>query len=79
MTQEHGGAASRACGSCAYFGAPGLESRGEDGTCRRYPPRVFASAAGPLATAFPKISQRDWCGEYVEHTPSAEAAAGSRP
>ena len=79
MTQEHGGAASRACGSCVYFGAPGLESRGEDGTCRRYPPRVFASAAGPLATAFPKISQRDWCGEYVEHTPSVGAAAASRP
>ena len=75
MTQEHGGAALRACGSCVFFGAPELESRGEDGTCRRHPPRVFASAAGPLVTVFPKVGQRDWCGEYVGHKPPAAPTA----
>jgi len=79
VTQEHGSAASRACGSCTFFGAPEQQSRGEDGTCRRYPPRVFGSATGPLVTVFPKISRRDWCGEYAEQGPTAQATATTGP
>ena len=47
--------AEQQCGNCRYFRSC------NDGRCHRSAPQI-----GPRGSEWPKVDQRDWCGEWVQ-------------
>ena len=74
---------SAACGLCLYFLRTGTVSN--RGQCRRYPPAVLSAVTalgrGALASAFPAVSDEDFCGEFeaVSDVGAAVQAMGKKP
>ena len=52
------------CGACRFY-LPNTASNPKDptGLCRRYPPLASGTE---LDSAWPVVSDLDWCGEYSE-------------
>ena len=47
--------AEQSCSTCRYFRSC------NDGRCHRSAPQI-----GPRGSEWPKVDQRDWCGEWVQ-------------
>ncbi len=52
------------CKTCTFY-APG--EYGEDGECRKYPPKKFYTNNGSTI-AFPRVRNGLWCGGHEEDT-----------
>lgn len=59
------------CGNCRFWKKDHDHTDGEEGWCRRYPPQLTqfdpswdTNGCDPLAWASPRMSPREWCGEW---------------
>jgi hypothetical protein len=59
MTTPH----APTCSTCRFYDP--LFSGGDDGLCRRYPPRVIGDD-GDATGIFPEVMRNAWCGEYAK-------------
>ena len=48
------------CASCTFFDVNAQKATVDNGLCRANPP-----SGGNGSTAWPTVSQRDWCGHFV--------------
>lgn len=67
------------CGDCLFFveseflvELEKIAAEGASGNCHRFPPQVFASGQ---PDAWPEVSRRDFCGEFVSAEDAIAAVA----